>query len=512
MLITAQLLLNFQRCARRAFLEVYGDPEQKIPPSDFLLKLAQDSQAHQQMVLDEQDWVQPIYPKGDWKAGAQATLELMQQGVEQIYQGVLLVEEAGDVMVSTPDLLTRQSGLSDFGDWLYVPTEIKLSKRPKLEYQIILSFHTYLLASVQGAWPETAWLWLREKGLYSVDLWRSLPLMQEQLAELVDLLKTGREPEVFISRSQCSHCTWYEHCYGLAQSQQHLSLLPGVTASRYTVLQQHRLTTVEALASIAPQQLEALPGFGRDVADKLVRQARSTLHNHAIPLPTLPPDTLPTAPIELYFDIEAEPGLDLVFLHGILVVDRAKQSQTFYPLVAECPEAEEQAWYQFLELVHSYPTAPIFHFCPYETQTVERLAQLYRTPNRRIKPLLSRCIDLHQWVTQTVTLPIESYTLKLIARWIGFQWRDAQANGAQAIYWYTQWLQTGDRQFLNAIIDYNEDDCRATHRVKDWLVEFLSLHQLPANPDLITGNGRSLSLGNPDTNIVHIAKKLQGCP
>ncbi|HEY9847469.1 MAG TPA: TM0106 family RecB-like putative nuclease, partial [Candidatus Caenarcaniphilales bacterium] len=182
---------------------------------------------------------------------------------------------------------------------------------------------------------------------------------------------------------------------------------------------------------------------------------------------------LTTATIELYFDIEAEPGLNLAYLHGVLVVDRQSQTQVFHPLLAENPEDERLVWQQFLELVQAYPAAPIFHFCAYEAQTVVRLAKLYQTPPEWVKPLLERFVDLHALITQAVILPIESYTLKFIAQWLGFRWRDPAANGAQSIYWYTQWQQTGDRAFLEAILCYNEDDCRATYHVKDWFVRFI---------------------------------------
>ncbi len=481
MLLTAELLLNFQRCDRRAFLDVYGDRSQKAPPSDFLQKLRQDSVFHQQKVLENQVWHRPAYPKEDWAAGARATLELMQQGVEQIYQGVLLVEESsGLTLASTPNLLSKQPGHSYFGDWLYTPGDIRLSKRPKLEYQVVTAFHVQLLAATQGAWPETAWLFLRGKGPYPVDLWQMLPHMQTVLAALSHLLQQRQEPEVFIARNRCSLCPWFNQCYEIAQSQRHLSLLPGVTPSRYPALQQLNLTTVEALAAVNPVQLEPLSGFGGEVAVKLVQQAQAISQNQAIALMTEKTAAevsflgyLPTTTIELYFDIEAEPGLNLAYLHGVLVVDRQAGSQTFHPLLAEHPKAEVVVWQQFLELVHTYPTAPIFHFCAYEVQTVERLAKLYQTPQHLVKPLLKRFVDLHQWVTHTVALPVESYTLKLIARWLGFQWRDAQANGAQSIYWYTQWLQTGDRAFLEVILRYNEDDCRATYSIKDWLASFL---------------------------------------
>jgi predicted RecB family nuclease len=479
MLVTAQLFLSYQRCNRRAFLDVYGDPSLKGTPSDFLLKLGQDSLAHQQQILAQHTWVQPSYPTADWAAGAAATLELMRQGVDQIHQGVLLTPDpSGTMLLGVPTLLTKQPGLSLFGDWLYVPTDVKFSRRAKLEYQIILTYHVQLLAQVQGAWPETAWLSLREKGLFAVDLWQTLPRTQDLLTGLITSLQTSTEPEVFIARNQCNLCSWFDHCYQVASQQKHLSLIPGVTANRYEVLRTQQLVTVEALASTNPRKLEPLPGFGLEVATRLVLQAQSLLYNQPLPLPGLrnfaAHHPLPTAAVELYFDIEAEPGLNLAFLHGVLVVDRQTQTQTFHPLVAESPEAESQAWQDFLAVVLRYPTAPIFHFCAYEAQTVQRLGKLYQTPNATIKAVLSRFVDLHLWVTETVTLPIENYTLKLIARSLGFDWRNPDANGAQAIYWYTQWLETQDRSLLEAIIDYNEDDCRATYHVKEWLTGFVA--------------------------------------
>jgi predicted RecB family nuclease len=186
---------------------------------------------------------------------------------------------------------------------------------------------------------------------------------------------------------------------------------------------------------------------------------------------------LPTAQVELYFDIESEPSLDLIYLHGVLVVDRMAQTTEFHSLLADKPEDEAAVWQAFLALVAQYPTAPIFHFCPYEVQTIHKLAKLYGTSQSVIHPLAARFIDLHELVTRVATLPVESYALKNMARWMGFDWRDSSANGAQSIYWYAQWLTTQDRSFLDAIATYNEDDCRATHHIKDWLVAFVEAAQ-----------------------------------
>ena len=494
MLLTAELLLQYQRCRRRLFLDRHGDLSQKDAPNELLLKLRQDKLAHQKTVLEKHTYHHPQYPKGDWEEGAKATWELMQQGVDCIYKGVLLATYSEEItLLSCPDLLIKQPGNSCLGDWLYVPAQIELGKRPKLEYQIVATFHAQVLAQVQLATPNIAWLLLRRKEVYQVSVAKWMPQMQRSLLECIQIFTSSQAPEVFISRQKCSLCRWFSHCYSQAKSQQHLSLLPGVTPSRYRELQAVNLVTLESLANTNPVELENLHGFDNRSAQQLIVQAQSVVENrpilmlkvsegskeaegenystHHSPLTTRHSPLTPQ--IELYFDIEAQPELNLDYMLGVLVVDRSSKTEKFHSLLAEKVEDEALIWQQFLELVWQYPQAPIFHFFSYEVDTVKRLAQIYQTPKEQIQPLLKRFVDVYEQITQTVTLPVESYALKAIARWLGFEWRDPAANGSQCIYWYDQWLATGDRTFLDSIQNYNEDDCRATRHVKDWLEKFI---------------------------------------
>jgi predicted RecB family nuclease len=603
MLITDKLLLSYQRCNRRAFLDTCGDWKQLDPPSDFLLKLMRDSATYQQQALASETYQQPHYPRGDWAAGATATLSLMQQGVDRIYRGVICQGELGKTnsetvsllaidgqylpdiaeipespihlsssilhsseitLISRPHLLIKQPGDSKFGNWRYATADIWLSKRPKLDYQIIAAFHAQVLAYVQGTMPETAWLMLRKKGLWAVNLHQRMPQMFEILDECIEMLENRDKPEVFISRQKCTLCGWYSTCHEEAQTIKHLSLLPGVTANRYARLKILGLTDVASLANANSELLASYPEFVEGVAVDVVQQARSSLLNQPLlreegrrkkeegrreegseesetkdkanldtdipihdleegriqnsekfnsseivpdiadnilnniaveeventenkptklsipapilrkkPIPYSQSVFLPIAPIELYFDIEAEPELNLDYLHGVLVIDRYNNTEKFHVFLAENVAEEELAWQQFLELVWTYPIAPIFHFCDYEIKTFKRLAKLYNTPAYLWKPVLKRFVDIHKQVTQKAIMPVESYALKPIARWLGFEWRDAKANGAQCVCWYDEWLKTGDRSILEAIVRYNEDDCRATYIVKDWLTNFL---------------------------------------
>lgn len=525
MLITDKQLLNYQRCNRRAFLDAYGDSNQLDPASDFLLKLIRDSFTYRQIILEQEVYHQPYYNTGDFAAGAVATLNLMRQGVDRIYRGVIwqanspkdasfsmenrevfepvnhLSLSVNVSLISRPHLLVKQPGESIFGDWHYVPTDIWISKRPKLDYQIVAAFHAQVLASVQGKMPDTAWLILRKKGAYPVNLLQRLPEMQEILQRCIEMFVEKEEPDLFIARQKCNLCRWYSSCHGIAVEEKHLSLLPGVTPARYAKLQSLNLNTVEALAESQPELLINYREFEGEIAGQLVQQAQSQLQNQArLKNTIIKNDTkfvetitdyqspitnhqllitdhllniLPTTPIEIYFDLEAEPELNLDYLQGVLVIDRWSKTETYHAFLAETPADEGIIWQQFLDLVWSYPIAPIFHFCDYEIQTVKRLARCYKTPAYQWQPLLKRFVDIHKQVTQTVILPVESYALKPIARWMGFEWRDTEANGAQCVCWYDEWLKTGDRTFLDAIVQYNEDDCRATYHVKDWLVKFI---------------------------------------
>jgi predicted RecB family nuclease len=477
MLINAELLLQFQRCQRRPYLDTHGDHHQRDVPNELLLKLQQDKIAHHQSVMAPLIYHQPRYSPGNWQAGAKATWDLMQQGVDYIHQGVLCTSYGENyTLISRPDLLVKQPGNSNLGDWYYIPADIELGKRPKQEYQVVAAFHAQVLTVVQEAKPKEAWLILRNKDtVYEVDLSKWIPQMQVVLAEYIQALESPVAPEVFISRQKCNLCHWYNYCYAIAHSQQHLSLLPGVTPIRYSQLQELSITSVEALAQTHPSTLETLIGFDSEVASRLTVQAQSVVTKQPLILPyALPREKLTfTAPIELYFDIEAQPDLNLNYLLGVLVVDRQANTEQFYSFLAETPAAEGLIWQQFLDLVYQYPTAPIYHFCSYEVDTVKRLAKLYRTPYLHIHPILNRFIDIYEQLTRSVALPIESYALKAIARWLGFEWRDQQASGAKCIYWYDQWLETGDRSLLDMIQRYNEDDCRATRNVKDWLVKYI---------------------------------------
>ena len=519
MLISDHLLLNYKRCNRRTFLEIFGDRSRRDLEKDFLIKLKRENQVHIRNVIESQvlEPQQPQAARRDLQLNAQQTLELMQQGADCIIKGTLKVDYARwqaaantsflshqlsrqhpDFLASlnfsaAPSLLIKQSGKSVFGDWEYIPVNIKLGRKPKPEYKLISAFHAQILAIVQEQIPQRSQLILKEHNSHHINLSHWLIKMQETVTDCLSMLANQNEPEVFISRQRCSLCSWYGFCHEVAQSSEHLSLVPGVTPKRYEHLQALGIDTAETLIDI-PQDILA-EALGFDLARQLKQQISAMQSDRPViraNFNLIDSQPIPSGAIELYFDIEAEPERQTDYLLGVLLVDRVNNTEKFYAFLAEKLEDEGKIWQEFLDFIALYPDAPIYHYSEYEADTIKRLARLYNTPREQKKEVLSRLVDLHFWVTQAVIFPVESYSLKAIANWLGFYWRETSGSGDQSVCWYDRWLTTQDRTLLDLILSYNEDDCRATRHLKDWLLDFMEYERIQQLA--LTSDSRSSSV------------------
>ena len=509
--IAAEELLAFRRCRRKPYLQRFGPQERQSPPSDFLMQLRQGRRQQRTVVQTHAPGIDVGGANTDrWPelyARALRTLELMVAGEERIYRGVLIqpLNLPGDpILVCQPDILVRSPlptsidkdpsvphpllaksypphnldagpqpmppSLSaihpNHRHWHYIPADVRASKRVKSDYTLVLALHSQLLQMLWGVSSDRAFAILADGKWRNVGLRGVKQNARQLLIDFVETMTLSQVPDAHITRSRCSLCTWQNHCREVAREEHPLTLLPGVTAPIYATLRNIGVVTVETLATTSTDRIQQLPGIGLPTARRLIRQALAKRDNRAL---AIKPFVLPQSPIELYFDIEAEPQQNVAYLLGVLAVNRHQEESQFYPFLAERPSDEQDCWEAFLQLTQRYPTAPIYHFHAFEIHTCRQLADRYGTPRVVLGQVLNRMVDLHEIASQCVVMPVESYSLKHLAKWLGFQWRQEDAGGAQAVYWYAQWLKTGDRNYLEATMTYNEDDCRATYHLKHWL-------------------------------------------
>ncbi len=91
--------------------------------------------------------------------------------------------------------------------------------------------------------------------------------------------------------------------------------------------------------------------------------------------------------------------------------------------------------------------------------------------------VLSNLVDLFSLTRNSVVLPLPSYSLKVVEKFVGFQRRDTSANGAWSIAKYIGATESNDpaarEAIVREILAYNEEDLDATWAVLDWLRGYL---------------------------------------
>ena len=462
--LSASSFRSLLHCPHALFLDHHGDPSLKTDLGEFEQYLLDEGNRFEQEVIAEQDYVQPDYPEGDLDAGADATIQLMQNGDPLIYQGVLKSER----FVGVPDLLVRKDGKSKLGGWFYEPHEIKISRSVKTFHTLQVCFYAMLLEQTQGHRPETATVVLADKTEVVIDLDEAWPDFEKRLAEAIAIVDRQAITDLAIF-SGCGECVWHDVCSNEAKGRNDVTLVADLRRATKPALAEAGIVTVDDLSKADPERLTEIRGIGSKSAEGLVVQARSQATETVTPVGEA---RLPESPIELYYDIEGEPNLDMDYLHGLLIVESGKEDR-YLASLADQPEDEGEAFGSFVtevaEILKRHPTCPIYHYHSYERTRVAKLFERYPDQPITSDVLMGRFIDLHKVLKGAFVLPVEGYGLKPVSKWLGFKYRNPKSSATQSMLWYRLWLDTGERQYLDDSVLYNEDDCRATKLIKNWI-------------------------------------------
>lgn len=185
----------------------------------------------------------------------------------------------------------------------------------------------------------------------------------------------------------------------------------------------------------------------------------------------------------LIYDIESDPDARDDFLHGFLRLERGSDgwgdadAAPYHPLMALYEHGEARLWLRLQRLLARYPGWPVLHYGETESLALVRLAQRQGATDAELEALRARCLDLHQRLKRHWLLPVNSYGLKAVAGWLGFQWSQKGVDGARCLLWWRQWRSgtasapRGSHHLLRRIFRYNHDDGLATWRVAQWLLE-----------------------------------------
>jgi uncharacterized protein len=382
-----------------------------------------------------------------------------------------------------PDLLVRTQlplgRRSKFGEYIYVPYDIKSAhiKDPKDlrdEYRFQLAFYALILEKIQGVRPEYGHIIDVTKTTHDVKINDSLEKFHLTLRE-IEAIIDGKKPAPFLA-SACKESPWFGMCKKDAEACDDVCLIYKIRRADHELLYAAGIRTVSELATTDIDTLvESVPDMSRRKLEALQRQARAIHEKKAIVIQT---PEFPVAGTEVYFDIEGDPLQGVEYLFGVLTVTGDKGKGTYEYFLAPTPDDEGAAWNKFLGFVKKLPhDTRVYHYGTYERTVVDRMHERYGGDDRMVERLREGMVNLLTSVCECVALPVYFYSLKDIAKELGFSWRHKKAGGANSITWYEEYYELFKKdpkskkakQILQDIIDYNEDDVRATLFLKRWL-------------------------------------------
>ena len=424
------------------------------------------------------------------------TRAAMVRGDDVIYQASL----RHGAFAGVADFLLRVPGASDLGDWHYEVADTKLARSPKSKFLIQLCFYADLIAQIQGFPPEQVHLFLgdgTERSYRTADYMAYFAKIRERYLHYIAELQTAESKSTYPDPvPHCAMCRWSDACDSRRKEDDHLSQVANISKVQIQRLQETGITTLEALAK-SPEETRVTK-IGPEVLARLRHQAslqlgkRTTGENRFALLPLEEKRGFLRLPRpdegDLFFDMEGDPfedgGLEYLFGVGEVVEGTFR----FHDYWGHNRAEERKAFEAFIDFVmahlQNHPEAHIYHYAAYEATALKRLMSLHGTREAEVDSLLRRgkLVDLYQVVREGLRVSEPRYSIKNLETFYADKRSGEVKDAGSSIVWYERWKETEDPQLLEAIRSYNEDDCRSTWQLQQWLLGLRPLALPWANP------------------------------
>lgn len=389
---------------------------------------------------------------------ARETLEFMARGVERIRGGVLMHGR----YIARPDLLEKVEGKSKLGNFYYVACDFKRSERLKDEYTMEGVFYAELLKTVQDVRPTKGYV-MHPSGAVSSFLIDEYRTTYHVNLERIEKLLDAETQDVFLT-SACKQSPWFHRCVADAHECRDLSLINRIWRSEVEALKSAGILTIDDLAKTDLGILGKIPDLTMDRVQYLKKQTESLVSGKVISLGFI---ELKQEKNAYVLDIESDPMRNIHYLFGVLKIEDGEQS--YHAFVADGEVMDEKAiWFKVCAFLNEHKAWPIYHYGWFEVDVFRQMLAKYGGPMEAFQILDTRGIDLLTRMRERVLFPSPFYSLKDVAKHIGFKWREEEASGMESIRWYDEWVRTKNPAVLQKLVDYNEDDVRATWLVKEW--------------------------------------------
>jgi uncharacterized protein len=425
------------------------------------------------------------------RAASAAAAEAMARGDDVLYQAAFLDESDPALWWrGHADFVVRQPQPDARGRHVYEPEDTKLARRAKVDAVLQLCSYAEQIERIHGVRPERVHVVLGDRSKVTVPTAGVAAYYRAAKHRFEQFVLAGAPPHTYPELvSHCAVCAWQERCASQRDVDDRVSGVAGLGRDQARKLHAAGITTIAALAAVDPATT-SVRRLSPTTLAKAVRQARLQVAARTRP-DELPPYELldpapdrglqvlpPPSPGDIFFDIEGDPhvgDLGLEYLFGVVEPGAGGTLGPFRSWWAHDAAAEQQLFESFIDFVVArraqHPDLHIYHYAPYETTALKKLAGRYATRVEELDDLLRGrvFVDLYRVVRQGLAIGLPSLSIKKLEVFY-LPPRDGEiVDAGSSIVEYEKWIESGDPQILENIEAYNRVDCESTLLLRDWL-------------------------------------------
>jgi predicted RecB family nuclease len=528
--VAASDVANFLACQELTQLDLRAARGVLRPPRAVDLgfeDLVRRGEEHERTVLGRfraDGWeVADLSGAGD-PAGATAAAIRSEAGV--IYQGTLTGN--GGALLGRPDflvradLLTAPDGEARPAGRHYEVVDAKLARTAKARAVLQTAFYSRLLGVLQGTEPRWMHLALGNGEFVPFKVRDFAAYERQTRRRLAEVLGAGPPAGLYPEPVEhCVICRWSELCAGRRRVDDDLSLVAGMATGQRRALKAAGIATRRGFAGLA--ELPRLERLGRDALERAQAQARLQVASEdegVIRFALLEPDRdadgalMPNRGLlampepvtgDLFFDIEGaryysedSREFGLQYLFGVVDtadLDEETGRPRYTPIWAFDRRGEKRGFEELVDFITERravrPGLHVYHYNHYEPTSVDHLTELHGTRQEAVGALMGRFatredevddlfrlgvfVDLYRVIRQGVQAGVESYSIKRLEPLCGYERQVDLREATASLIAFEAALEdgtaAGDAGRQRVVAGYNEDDCRATLALRDWLEE-----------------------------------------
>lgn len=485
--LTATDLITYcrpSRCELRLYLRHHGEGEAEPGPYDEVIRRL--GQVH------ERSHLQTFTKYADLSSAPEEerfvrTREAVREHVRVIYQGGFISRvtlRGGEAeVVGLPDfLLLEGTG--------YTIRDAKMARRINQEDhpEILLQLQLYgwLFEQTFGRSAQTLQVYSGAGEIVPVAYDRNEVL--SWLERLSEIKLRNSEPYSPVGWTKCGRCGFEGRCWSQAEQRHDVALTVAVDQNLARALHDIGVhTRPELLARFNEASLseferpwgERMQRVGK-AAVRILRNAEVMERNQEL---VLQPPTIPGGPNYVMFDLEGIPPqldeLDKIYLWGMQVF--GEQPTEYRPATAGFGlDGDREGWESFLanarRVFGDYGDLRFVHWSEYEKGRINRYIERFGDSQGTAARVRGNLLNLLPITQASIALPLPSYSLKVIEKYIGYNRTLQECGGDWSMAKYIEATETrneaGRAELMDEILAYNREDLQATWAVLQWLKRY----------------------------------------